>query len=93
MSLAMPLSDGTISFSTGARANSLVSAVTDGFTSTSPLIAGPCTSASRSARQPPIDRPITKIWSEPPRSSSKARLTSAYQSSQRVLAISCQIVP
>ena len=35
----------------------------------SPLIAEPCASASRSARQPPIDRPITKTWSARPRSS------------------------
>src|SRR6266571_8897967 len=93
MSLAMPLSDGTSSFSTGARANSFVSAVMDGLTSTSPLIACPCISASRRARQPPIDRPITKTSPDLPRSSSKARLASAYQSSQRVRAISCQVVP
>ena len=40
-----------------------------------------------------MDRPMTKISLAWPRSSSKARSTSAYQSSHRVRAISCQVVP
>src|SRR5215469_7013924 len=93
MSLATPFRDGTINFRTGANRNSFVSAVTEGFTRTSPLTSLPRSSASRSARHAPIDRPITKISSVAGRSSSKARSISAYQSSQRVLFISCQLVP
>src|SRR5580704_6889383 len=93
MSLPMPLSEGTTSFSTGASRKSLVSAASEGFTRTSPATLSPCSSAMRSARQPPIDRPMRKISSACPRSSSYARSTSAYQSSHRVCAMSCQVVP
>src|SRR5437763_4939681 len=93
MSLPMPLSEGTTSFSAGASRKSLVSAVSEGFTSTSPATPSPRSSAMRSARQLPIDRPMRKISPECPRSSSYARSVSAYQSSHRVCAMSCQVVP
>ncbi len=40
-----------------------------------------------------MDRPMRKISSASPRSSSYARSTSAYQSSHRVCDMSCQVVP
>src|SRR5262249_47811369 len=93
MSLPTPLSDKTMTLSTGASRKSLVSAVIDGLTKTKPDTAAPFNSASRNARQAPIDKPMTKIslvdaWSSP-----NARSTSAYQSSHLVRFISCQMVP
>ncbi len=45
--------------STGANGISGLSPASDGFTTTRPLTRSPCVSASRNARQPPIEIPAT----------------------------------
>ena len=93
MSPPMDFSDFTTYFSTGASAISGVSAASDGFTRTTPDTSDPCVSASRSARQPPIEMPATNTCEQRCESSEKARAASAYQSVQPVLARSCQVPP
>src|SRR5215471_17597087 len=93
MSLPIPFTEGTTNFSTGRSRESLLGAASRGFTGTSPATPSPRNSAIRSARQALIDRLMRKISSDCPRSSSYARSTSAYQSSHRVCAMSCQVVP
>ena len=93
MSLAMPGSDRSTCLSTGASTNSLVSGASDGLTSTRPRTALPWVSASRSARQPPMEMPNTKVCSHRLASLANAVSTSAYQSSPLVCARSCQVVP
>src|SRR5581483_6371906 len=96
MSLAMPGIDRISRLSTGASRNSLVSGASDGFTSTSPrrgvpLTASPCTSARRSARQAPMERPARKTCSVRPASATSAASTAAYQSVHPVCAMPCQV--
>src|ERR1700728_2853802 len=93
MSPPIDRSDGSTYFSTGASAISGVSAASDGFTKTTPDTSGPCVSASRSARQPPIEIPATNTCEQRCESARKAREASAYQSVQPVLASSCQVPP
>src|ERR1700735_4261145 len=93
MSLAMPGSDRSTCLSTGARRTSFVSGASDGWTRTRPRTALPCASASRRARHPPMEMPNTKVCSHWLASQQNAASTSAYQSSPRVWARSCQVVP
>src|SRR5580693_6836799 len=93
MSLAIPGSERRTYLSTGASTNSLVSGASDGLTTTRPRTALPWTSARRSARQPPIESPKTKVCSHRPDSAPNARSTSPYQSCQPVRPRSCQVVP
>src|SRR6476646_6037605 len=89
----MPAQLPLTSRSTGSRNRSgrLVSRL--GLTRTSPAISSPCSSASRIASVPPIDRPITKTSSHRSRSRARCRSISAYQSSQWVRLASATVVP
>jgi hypothetical protein len=93
MSSAMPGRDLMTRFITGAITNIRVSGASDGFTRTSPVTASPLVSASRSARQAPIESPNTNTCDTRAVSSSNARDTSPYQSVQPVRLRSCQVVP
>src|SRR3974390_386791 len=92
ISLAMPGTVHGTCLATGAIRDTLLSA-SDGLTSTRPRTALPWTSARRNARQPPMERPKTKVCSHQLASAPNAASTSAYQSCQPVRARSCQVVP
>src|ERR671911_764775 len=85
--------DGTTWRSTGSASKRLSALPIAGLTSTRPPTTSAWTSARRSARQPPIDNPPTMTWSQRSASPSSARSTAAYQSGQRVVLSSCQVVP
>src|SRR3954451_9471249 len=93
MSLDTPLTDGTNALSRGRTFIPLLSERSDGLTSTRPFTISGCCSASRRASVPPIDRPITKTSEQWSFRSSRARWSSAYQSSQRDFCSSAQTVP
>ena len=93
MSPAMPFTDTFTCLRIGASTNSRVSGASDGFTTTRPLTLAPWVSASRNARQAPIEMPVTKTCSHRPLSSVKACSAVAYQSRDPVVARSCQVVP
>jgi len=93
MSPPIDFTDFSTCFRTGASAITGLSAASDGFTSTTPDTSAPCVSASRSARQPPIERPATNTCEHRCDSAAKARAASAYQSVEPVRASSCQVPP
>ena len=93
MSLTIPGNPLTKWRNTGSRWRSLRSVWIAGLTRTSPAMSSGRFSARRRVSEAPIDRPMTNTESQRSRKEDSERSASAYQSSHRVTAISCQEVP